>query len=132
MEALVVEDEALVRMLVVDILEAAGLRVVEAGDAESALDILSARGAPFPVLVTDINLGSGMNGIELADTVLRCWPEQAVVYVTANADLLDGRPLGPRQRVVAKPFEVAALVAAVQQVLAATPPTEVAAQLASC
>ena len=52
---LVAEDEALVRMVAVDILEDAGWTVIEAVDAKAALSVLNQR-SDVQVLVTDVEM----------------------------------------------------------------------------
>jgi CheY-like chemotaxis protein len=62
---LVVEDEVLVRMAVADYLRHCGYRVVEAKTGEEAQAILRA-GELVEILFSDIDLGPGINGFELA------------------------------------------------------------------
>jgi len=64
MAILVVEDEPLVRLSIVDTFEELGLEVVEASSAEEALGILAGR--ELCGVLTDIELGGGMNGLALA------------------------------------------------------------------
>lgn len=55
---LVVEDEALLRMMLVDVLHEAGFKVMEAAHADEALHILAA--APgVQVVVTDVEMTRG-------------------------------------------------------------------------
>ena len=66
---LVVEDEALVRMMLVDVLDDAGFKVVEAAHADEALHILAAV-PEVQVIVTDVEMPRGsINGFELAHKV---------------------------------------------------------------
>jgi CheY-like chemotaxis protein len=65
---LVVEDEPLVRFGAMDALQDAGFEVVEAGNADAALAVLSTRD-DITVLFTDINMPGSMNGLELAGEV---------------------------------------------------------------
>ncbi|WP_262031693.1 response regulator [Microvirga sp. Mcv34] len=66
---LVVEDEALVRMTLVDVLEDAGFKVIEAAHADEALRVLSAVFGIHAV-VTDVEMPRGsINGFELARRV---------------------------------------------------------------
>ncbi len=66
---LVVEDEALVRMTLVDVLEDAGFKVIEAVHADDALQALQS--APdIQAVVTDVEMPRGsINGFELARRV---------------------------------------------------------------
>jgi CheY-like chemotaxis protein len=118
---LIVEDEPLIRMMVCDLLEDAGFAVAAAGDADDALGAFLAAPADQPsVLVTDVNLGPGADGLALAAAARRLRPGLPVVYVTANPErVAAARRRGPDDRVVAKPFDSDALVRAVTAAAAA-------------
>jgi two-component system OmpR family response regulator len=116
MRILIVEDEALIRMLVRDVLEEAGFDCQEARDAEEALALLDGVNGWWPdVLVTDYNLGPGPNGADVANEAMLRLPGLGVVHATGNPDCLADRLLGPRERIVAKPFAAADLLAAVTE-----------------
>jgi CheY-like chemotaxis protein len=94
-----------------DILQDAGFTVAEAGDAAEALGALVAASEGYPsVLVTDISMGQGSDGLVLAAAARRVRPGLPVVYVTANPERLAGRRFGPDERLLAKPFDPDALV----------------------
>jgi CheY-like chemotaxis protein len=118
MQVLVVEDEPLIRMSVCDLLEEAGFACAEAGSAREALALLDAGLRPR-ILVTDFNLGPGLNGRALSTEALARLPDLAVVHVTANADCLLDHGLRPREQVIAKPFEADILVQTVLRLQAA-------------
>jgi DNA-binding response OmpR family regulator len=80
--ALVVEDDALVRMAIVDMLEVAGHAAVEAADGEAALGQLE-QDAGFDVLISDISL-PGISGEELAVRVHHRWPGLRIVLVSGR------------------------------------------------
>jgi DNA-binding response OmpR family regulator len=115
MRILIVEDEALIRMLVRDLLEEAGFDCQEGRDAEEALVLLDAVNGWRPdILVTDYNLGPGPNGADVAAEAMLRLPGLGVVYATGNPECLADRLLGPRERIVAKPFAAVVLLAAVE------------------
>lgn len=118
---LVVEDEPLIRLCVCDVLEGAGLGVEQAADADCALGLISALGTDqrwCRVLVTDVNLGAGLDGIELADEARRSVPGLHVLYVTGNPErVLKRSAMRPRESVLGKPFQTAELVAAVRSLV---------------
>ena len=62
---LVVEDEALLRLLVVEILEEAGFEVIEACTADDAVILLVQR-SDIRVVFTDVNMPGHLDGFELA------------------------------------------------------------------
>ena len=104
--ALLVDDEALVRMSTADMLMDLGFEVTEAASAEEALRLIEA-GARPDLLVTD-HLMPGMSGAELARTLRAMRPELPVLIVSgyAEADGLAGDL--PR---LTKPFRNADLAA---------------------
>lgn len=61
---LIVEDEAFVRTLIIDTLTDAGFDVDHALNADAALRMIEEVG--YSIMVTEINLCSGVNGVELA------------------------------------------------------------------
>jgi CheY-like chemotaxis protein len=122
---LVVEDEPLIRILLCDLLEGAGLDVEEAPDAEQALKRLKTLHADRSwcrVMVTDVNLGQGLDGVALAAKARRSEPGLQVLYVTGTPErVLKGRTTPkPRERVLGKPFHTAELVETVQSLVAET------------
>jgi CheY-like chemotaxis protein len=92
---LVVEDEALVRMTLVDVLEDAGFKVIEAVHADEALRVLKAV-SDIQALVTDVEMPRGsINGFELARRVRTERQEIGVLIASGRAapkvgDLPDG------------------------------------------
>ena len=114
MRVLIVEDEVLIRMLVRDLLDEAGFDCEEAQDAEEALALLDGVNGWRPdILVTDYNLGPGPNGADVATEAMLRLPGLGVVHATGNPECLTDRLLGPRERILAKPFSAADLLAVV-------------------
>ena len=90
---LVVEDEWLLRMELVDEMSAAGWQTREAATGEEALLMLE-REATIDLLVTDIRLGSQVDGWGVAERFRELHADGAVVYVSANPDLAHRRVPG--------------------------------------
>ncbi|MBS0432978.1 MAG: PAS domain S-box protein [Proteobacteria bacterium] len=78
---LVVEDEADVRAIASRFLSAIGYRVIAAADAREALDLLVANPG-VDLLFSDVVLGSGMDGVELARAARRIRPELAILLAS--------------------------------------------------
>src|SRR5580765_2807816 len=78
---LVVEDESEVRTVVRRQLESMGHRVLVAEGPTEALLLIQGPGAP-DILLTDVVLGSGMNGIDLAEAARRARPKLAVIFMS--------------------------------------------------
>lgn len=117
MDVLLVEDEPLVCETLAEDLAGSGLEVAEAPDAEAALGAAGQAPRPPCVLVTDVDLGGGMNGLALADEARRRWPEVGVVVMTGRPSNLGGRGRDPREICLLKPFGTPRLAAAVHELM---------------
>lgn len=112
---LVVEDEAIIRMGAVQIVEDAGYAGIEASCAFQAMTILSSR-SDICAVFTDINMPGTMNGLDLARAMHDRWPSIGVI-LTSGRVLLKGDDLSPDWRYIRKPYEPAAIAAALCQLL---------------
>jgi DNA-binding NtrC family response regulator len=113
---LVVDDEWWVRAFIRVALEEHGFAVVEAQDADTALAMLDA--VPVRVLVTDLNLGAGPDGLALAAAARRQCPNLQVVYVSGDPDRFHQRALAEWERFVPKPFPLETVVKVVSEMAA--------------
>lgn len=120
MDVLLVEDDDLVRATSAEVLVDAGLEVAEAASGEQALCMGSA--SPPAVLVTDVDLGRGMSGLDVAAAARRRWPGLGVLYITGRPGNLQGVPLRGRDRFLSKPFRAAALIDTVRDLMGSRPP----------
>ena len=116
---LLVEDEALISMLVSDWLSELGFDVHEARTACEALDYIDA-GHSVDVLFTDINLPGGMTGAELARRARALKPELPVVYASGRyrGDDLEG--LVPHAAFLPKPYDQRKLANVLEQIAVGT------------
>lgn len=108
---LIVEDEALLRMLAVDFLEEEGFVVLEAATAEEAMSILESR-ADIGVLFTDVNMPGTMDGLGLATHVAERWPHIRLV-VNSGRQGLTSDQLPDDGQFVQKPYGQSQLVSAI-------------------
>jgi len=100
---LVVEDESVVRLLIVDVVNKLGYRALEAADGQSALRILQST-QRVDLLVTDIGL-RGLNGRQIADGGRTTRPELNVLFMTGYAEKAAGKAfLGRGMEIITKPF----------------------------
>jgi len=83
---LLVEDEAAVRQLASQILLRAGFTVLEASDGYHALKLAERHAAPIDLLLTDIVMPNGLNGVQLASAIRARRPTIAVVYMSGYLD----------------------------------------------
>lgn len=79
----VCEDEVLVRMLVADVLEEAGMIVLEATTAVEAMRFLDERPQPDAMLA-DIDLPGGVDGVALAHRAAERCPGLAIVLTSGR------------------------------------------------
>ena len=114
---LVVEDDKVVRMLIVEVLEELGYQLLQASDAQSALGLLEQH-APLDLLLTDVGL-PGMNGRQLADAARQRQPGLKVLFATGyaeGAEMRDGY-LGEGMEMIAKPFSFEGLAGMLKAML---------------
>lgn len=122
---LVVEDEAMIRISIMEALQEGGYVVFDAHNGASAIDQL-AKVDQLRGLITDIRLGPGPDGWEIAHRARERFPALPVVYVTGDS-ASDWPANGvPMSVVLHKPFVNAELVAALaNQAIAHPPPNSV-------
>jgi DNA-binding NtrC family response regulator len=101
--ALVVEDDADVRNLATAVLEESDLDVIACDTAEAAISVLERSGGNVALLFADVRLGAGMDGIALASTVERRWPDVRVV-LTSGGDARGGTALPAQAVYMQKPW----------------------------
>jgi DNA-binding response OmpR family regulator len=111
---LLVEDEALIRETVTFGLEEAGFEVVALDGAGSALDLFEADGREISCLVTNVNLGTSVDGFELARIAIAKRPGLPVIYITGGAQHRASAEMIQYGKLVAKPFKVDELVDAIR------------------
>jgi putative two-component system response regulator len=113
---LVIDDEAVIRMLVVEILEAAGHQVVDASSAERALQLLDED--EFDLVVSDVIM-PGLSGLELLEALRTQRASLPVVLVTGAGtyETLSQALTRGAAGLVTKPFAHAELQAAVADAL---------------
>ena len=99
---LVVEDELLLRMDAVDMIAAAGFEVVEARDADQAIEILEGR-RDITVVFTDIQMPGSMDGLKLARAVRGRWPPIKIVATSGHINVGE-RDLPEGGRFLLKPY----------------------------
>lgn len=106
-DVLIVDDEPVIRMLVSEVLEDTGHRLLEAGDGPSGLAILQSP-AKIDLLIIDVGLPGGMNGRQLADAARAIRPELKVLFITGYAENAAVRSalVEPGRAALTKPFSV--------------------------
>ncbi len=114
---LLVEDEVLVSHDLKEGLVAAGFDVMDVAQAGKALSELEADPSRFNGLITDINLGSGPDGWEIARRGRELIPDLPVVYISGHGSA-DWPSKGvPNSLTLSKPFATAQLITAISTLL---------------
>jgi PAS domain S-box-containing protein len=115
---LIVEDDASVRLLVVEVLEELGYLALEAADGEQALPILKS-GARVDLLITDVGL-PGINGRQLAEIARETRPRLRILFITGYAAMAASRGdfLAPGMDMITKPFAIDDLANKIRSTLA--------------
>lgn len=122
---LVVEDQPLIQDLIEAALEEGGYKVILAASGSEAVEKLEELHADYAAMVTDIDLGAGPSGWEVARLARRLKPGIPVIYMSGgSADGWSAEGV-PDSVMVAKPFAPAQLVITVAtQITAATTASE--------
>jgi CheY-like chemotaxis protein len=117
-DVLILDDEEVVRTVLVDLLEDQGFAVLAVGCPQKALDI-----ALLPdgctLLLTDIDLGvRETDGFDVARQVRQRHPNMPVLFISGRPWKLEEHNATENDRLLAKPFRMSALLGAVQQLMA--------------
>jgi DNA-binding NtrC family response regulator len=110
LQILVVDDEALIRWSVVEILSDSGNEVIAATDAASAVQVVTDAAVPFDVALLDFRLPDS-NDLMLLSRLRRLTPMTRIIFMTAfgTPEILQGALDLGAYCVLNKPFEMTAL-----------------------
>ncbi len=116
---LVVEDEPAVRTISAAFLTSLGYRVLTAADADQALQLLATSTTRIDLLFSDVMLGSGIDGYELAETARARRPGLPVLLASGYDDAPERRRTGQGGtfELLRKPFRREHLAAGVRRAL---------------
>ncbi|WP_223458106.1 MULTISPECIES: response regulator [unclassified Pseudomonas] len=99
---LVVEDDAIVRMLIVDVLEELEFKVLQANGSEQALETLKDLNQHIDLMMTDVGLPN-MDGRELANEARVLRPALPILFASGYAETIEV-PQG--MHMIGKPFSI--------------------------
>lgn len=110
---LVVEDEPLIRLVLIEALQDEGYRVLAASNVLEAVGQI-ARHTQIDGLVTDVDLPGGLSGLDLLELFSNCRPDAARIVVSGRADLTqDALPVAGR--VFSKPYSLDTVIAELEE-----------------
>lgn len=109
-----IEDEHVVRDLIVEVLQELGYRVLQAVDGPAGLRLLHTP-EQIDLVVTDVGL-PGLNGRQLADQARETRPTLKVLFITGYAESVASASgfLDAGMAMITKPFPMETLVARIQ------------------
>ena len=116
---LVVEDDSIIRIGLVDALEEAGFRVVDAATGAAGLSALK-RDEKLAALRTDVEMPGTLDGLALARIVHERRPDAAVIVMSGRVRPGAGA-LPPNARFFDKPYRHDDIVASLQELLELNP-----------
>jgi len=114
---LLVDDEQLIVHMLEDALKDAGYAAVIAANGGTAIAALSDAENSLEGLITDIRLGAGPDGWEIARHARELKPGFPVVYMTGDSSHEWSARGVPNSVVVSKPFAPAQIVTAISGLL---------------
>jgi CheY-like chemotaxis protein len=106
---LVVEDEPIIRLVLIEALQDEGYLTLAASSVLEAIGLLG----KFPRidgLVTDVDLPGGLSGLDLLELFNQCRPTAAQIVVSGRSDLKAG-DMPPRARFFSKPYSLDGVIA---------------------
>lgn len=117
---LLVEDEAMVRALVHDVLSTYGYTVLAAANGREALQVVEQLAPHLDLLLTDVVMPGGMGGRQLAEALRQQRPELKVLYMSGYTDdaVVRHGIIEADTAFIQKPFTPLSLARKVREVLA--------------
>jgi len=115
---LVVEDEAMIRMLIAEVLRDEGYRVIEAANGDEGKDVLLT-GESVDLIVTDVRMPGAIDGMELTELAKRMVPDRPVVVVSGH---LPSAAANKADEFIAKPYLASTFLNVVSRLLGAPTP----------
>lgn len=113
---LLVEDEPIIRTALATALEDGGYRLMDVDNGTEAMEAIECCNQLAGV-ITDIRLGSGANGWDVARHARHRFPKLAVVYMTGDSAADWSAEGVPNSVLLQKPFATAQMITAVSTLL---------------
>lgn len=112
---LVVEDEAVLRMIAVDLLTGAGFEVIQATTADEAIAILD-KIPDIRLVFSDVDMPGTMDGIKLVHHIRDRWPP-VLLLVASGKHILAESQLPSGTKFFRKPYRGDTIVSTVKSML---------------
>ena len=112
---LVLEDDEIIRSLMVDVLEEFGAVVTSFPSADEGMIFLERTSDPVDLIVSDIQMPGLLNGYDLSKVVAHRWPSLPVVLTSGNTVM--AAQLGNTVKFLPKPWSTERLLDCLQSAL---------------
>jgi two-component system, cell cycle sensor histidine kinase and response regulator CckA len=114
---LVIDDEAMVRLVVCRLLEEWGFKAVQADNGRTALHLARKLNGALSMVITDL-LMPHMDGYEFANVFRALYPDVPILFMTGQSSTaLAGSLPGDREQLLFKPFDPDSFLDAVARLL---------------
>lgn len=115
---LIVDDEELIRLVLVDLFTDAGFQTIEASNADAALSVLAGRPEGLDLLVTDVRMPGNTDGLSLASWTRESLPGTMIIIMSG---FVSPRGVGAAHAFdafLSKPVTPARLISVAEELLA--------------
>lgn len=121
---LIVEDEALMRLVVSDYLQDCGFKVLEAANAQEAIAMICQAAVKIDIVFSDVRMPGEMNGVGLARWMRGNRPDIPVVLTSGGLDTELANTITAQGPFLAKPYKLERLVSEMGRMLGLAPSSE--------
>ena len=117
---LVVEDEVLIRMALCDYLQECGFKVLSAGNAAEAIEMILSNRTIIDLVFSDVRMPGEMDGFGLAKWIRKNRPDLAIILTSGDSKkATSARELCESEPFVAKPYDLKLAVAQIRALMKA-------------
>lgn len=110
---LLVEDDALVAELTTDMLHEIGYQVTHVTSAQAGLSALE-KNKQIDLIVSDVMMPGGMDGVSFAKTIRNRWPNAPIVLVSGHTQAVQPQTASLAIQLLAKPYSLEDLAGALR------------------
>lgn len=112
---MVVEDEVMIRLALADLLEGEGMNVLEAQEGDEAIRVLDGLAKPLDIRISDIRLGEGADGWQVAEHARQIDPQVPIIFVSGDSQNEWATRAVSNSIMLGKPVADAKIMAAVER-----------------
>ena len=117
---LIVEDEALIRVVIAEMLEARGFTVLEAANANEAIQIIETTTIEIDLVFSDVRMPGAMDGFELVKWIRSARPSVPVIVASGDIGTAnDANRQDMGDMFISKPYDLDQTTAKIRQAVAA-------------